>query len=110
MPATIAAAAWPSTFPASRQPRRPVSLQWLRLRKRSSFHTMKTRFRGLVAASTFAAVAFAAAATIDPSQYLSDVKFLASPELRGRNTGSPELTKAAAWLEKHYRQLGIKPA
>src|SRR5678815_4928081 len=71
---------------------------------------MNTRIRGLVAAPILAAVAFAATATIDPALYLNDVKFLASPEMRGRNTGSPELTKAAAFLEKHYRQLGIKPA
>ncbi|MEO8368464.1 MAG: M28 family peptidase [Candidatus Solibacter sp.] len=70
---------------------------------------MKIRIRGLAAVAV-AAVAFAAAAAIDPALYLNDVKFLASPELRGRNTGSPELTKAAAFLEKHYRQLGIKPA
>ena len=44
-----------------------------------------------------------------PTLYLNDIKFLASPELRGRNTGSPELEKAAAFLEQHYRQLGIKP-
>ena len=71
---------------------------------------MNIRIRRLLAAPIVAAVAFAATATIDPALYLSDVKFLASPELRGRNTGSPELTKAAAFLEKHYRQLAIKPA
>ena len=56
------------------------------------------------------AIAFAATAVVDPAQYLNDVKYLASPELRGRNTGSPELAKAAAWIEAHYRKLGIKPA
>jgi len=71
---------------------------------------MKIRIRGLVAGPILAAAAFAASVTFDPALYLNDVKFLASPELRGRNTGSPELTKAAAFLEKHYRQLGIKPA
>jgi hypothetical protein len=57
-----------------------------------------------------AAAALAATATVDPKLYLNDIKFLASPELRGRSTGSPELEKAAAFLEHHYRQLGIKPA
>ena len=71
---------------------------------------MKNRIRGLFAAPLLAAVAFAAAATIDPAVYLNDIKYLASPELRGRHTGSPELAKAAAWLEKHYQKLGIKPA
>src|ERR1035441_10102332 len=70
---------------------------------------MKIRTRGLFAGLILAAVAFAATATIDPALYLNDIKFLASPELRGRNTGSPELEKAAAFVERNYRQLGIKP-
>src|ERR1017187_5560103 len=70
---------------------------------------MKTRTRGLFAGLILAAVAVAATATIDPNLYLNDIKFLASPELRGRNTGSPELEKAAAYLERHYRELGIRP-
>jgi hypothetical protein len=71
---------------------------------------MKIRTRGLFAGLTFAAVVFAATAVIDPNLYLNDIKFLASPELRGRGTGSPELEKAASFLERNYRQLGIKPA
>jgi Peptidase family M28/PA domain len=70
---------------------------------------MKIRTRGLFAGLTLVAAAFAATATIDPNLYLNDIKFLASPELRGRGTGSPELEKAATFLERNYRQLGIKP-
>jgi hypothetical protein len=70
---------------------------------------MKIRTRGLWAGLILAAVAVAATATIDPKLYLDDIKFLTSPELRGRNTGSPELEKAAAYLERNYRQLAIKP-
>jgi Zn-dependent M28 family amino/carboxypeptidase len=71
---------------------------------------MKIRKPRLFTGLFVTAVALAATATIDPALYLNEVKFLASPELRGRNTGSPELEKAAAWLERHYRELGIKPA
>ena len=71
---------------------------------------MKIRTRGLFGGLILAAAAFGAAATIDATLYLNDIKFLASPELRGRNTGSPELEKAAAFVERNYRQLGIKPA
>jgi len=71
---------------------------------------MKIRKPRLFSSLFFAAVALAATATIDPNLYLNDIKFLASPELRGRGTGSPELEQAAAWLERHYRQMGIKPA
>ncbi len=77
---------------------------------------MKTRTRGLNSVSlvcalflTAIAIALAATATVDPKLYLDDIKFLASPELRGRATGSPELAKAAAFIERNYRQFGIKP-
>jgi hypothetical protein len=71
---------------------------------------MKIRTRGLLSALFFAAVAFAATATVDPKLYLDDIKFFASPELRGRVTGSAELEKAAAFIERRYRELGVKPA
>ena len=70
---------------------------------------MKIRTRGLFAGLILAAVSLAATAVIDPTLYLNEIKFLASPELRGRATGSPELERAAAFLEHNYRQLGIKP-
>ena len=54
--------------------------------------------------------AFAADPAIDPSVYLDDVKFLASPELRGRGTGSPELEKAADFIGGKFREFGLKPA
>jgi Peptidase family M28/PDZ domain/PA domain len=52
---------------------------------------------------------FAATATIDPKLYLDDVKYLASPELKGRLTGSPELEKAASFISGKFRSFGIKP-
>src|SRR5260370_33572091 len=70
---------------------------------------MKIRTRGILAGLILAAVSLAATATIDPTLYLNEIKFLASLEMRGRATGSPELERAAAFLEHHYRQLGIKP-
>jgi hypothetical protein len=55
-------------------------------------------------------VAFGATANIDPNVYLDDVKFLASPELRGRATGSPELEKAGAFIAARFKEFGLKPA
>jgi hypothetical protein len=52
---------------------------------------------------------FAETGSIDPKLYLDDVKYLASPELRGRLTGSPELEKAAEFLAGRYREFGLKP-
>jgi len=71
--------------------------------------------KGVVASFFLAALlpsaaALAATATIDPAAYLNDVKYLASPELRGRLTGSPELEKAAHFIAGKFREFGIKPA
>ena len=54
--------------------------------------------------------ALAADPAIDPGRYLDEVKFLASPQLRGRATGSPELEKAAAFIAGKFREFGLKPA
>src|ERR1043165_5907958 len=53
-------------------------------------------------------VAFSARMAIDPNQYLNDIKFLASPEMKGRATGSPELEKAASWIAGRFKEFGLK--
>jgi Peptidase family M28/PDZ domain/PA domain len=50
-----------------------------------------------------------AAANISSDEYLGIVKFLASPEMRGRATGSPELEKAAAYIRDQFRSMNLKP-
>lgn len=62
-----------------------------------------------VAAALAASLAFAQTAAIDPQAYLNDIKYLASPELKGRATGTPELEEAARFLEGKYRAAGIQP-
>jgi hypothetical protein len=49
------------------------------------------------------------AADINPDQYLAHIRYLASPELKGRATGSPELEKAARYIENQFRSFGLKP-
>jgi hypothetical protein len=49
------------------------------------------------------------AAEISPQQYLDEVKYLASPELKGRATGSPELEKAADVIAAKFRSFGLQP-
>ncbi len=46
---------------------------------------------------------------IDPQRFLSHVKYLASPEMRGRATGSPELEKAADYIAGQFRAIGLRP-
>ena len=50
-----------------------------------------------------------AAADINPDAYLAHVKYLASPELKGRATGSPELEKAADYIAGQFQSFGLKP-
>jgi hypothetical protein len=50
------------------------------------------------------------AADISPQAYLDHVKYLASPELKGRATGSPELETAAAYIAKQFQSFGLQPA
>ena len=63
----------------------------------------------------FAALVLAAAAlagqlySISAAHYRDTVTYLASPELKGRMTGSPELETAAKWLVKQYKELHIRP-
>jgi aminopeptidase YwaD len=49
------------------------------------------------------------AGDIDPQLYMAHVRYLASPELKGRATGSPELEKAATYIANQFRSFGLKP-
>src|SRR5580704_1507435 len=49
-------------------------------------------------------------AQIDPKAYLAHIQYLASPELKGRATGSPQLEKAAAYIAGEFKSFGLKPA
>ena len=69
------------------------------------------RTSGLRPAFLFLAAFLASGATpaaIDPKVYLDDVKFLSSQEMRGRATGSPELEKAARYLEDKFHSFHLK--
>ena len=57
-----------------------------------------------------ASLAFAAAPPINSQSYLADVTYLASPALKGRYTGSPELETAAAYIANQFKSFGLKPA
>src|SRR3954462_12889188 len=48
------------------------------------------------------------AADIQPDEYLAHVKYLASPQLKGRATGSPEIEKAAAYIAGQFHSFGLQ--
>jgi hypothetical protein len=64
---------------------------------------------GLLIALLGALTAGLFAANISSDEYLGIVKFLASPQMRGRATGSPELEKAAAYIRDQFRAANLKP-
>jgi hypothetical protein len=53
---------------------------------------------------------YAGAETITASEMMAHISFLASDELRGRDTPSPGLEKAAAYLEESFQAAGLEPA
>ena len=60
---------------------------------------------------TFALLTFTSlAAEVDPQSYIEEVRYLASPELKGRATGSPELEKAAFYISQKFKSFGLVPA
>ena len=50
-----------------------------------------------------------AAATITPADVYARIEFLASDQMRGRNTPSPELELAASYIVNQYKLLGLQP-
>ena len=51
-----------------------------------------------------------ASATITAADMFARIEFLASDALRGRDTPSPGLEAAAAYIVSEYRRLGLEPA
>lgn len=47
---------------------------------------------------------------ISADRYRETVKYLASDELKGRGTGTPQLEKSAAFIAGQFKKLGIPPA
>ena len=56
------------------------------------------------------ALAQTAAQRAQPDRYIEDVKYLASPALQGRGAGTPGLELAAKYIEKRFKELGLRPA
>jgi hypothetical protein len=64
-----------------------------------------------ILAAVIATGAFAAPPpVIESRNYVSEVSYLASPALKGRYTGSPELETAAAYIANQFKSFGLKPA
>jgi aminopeptidase YwaD len=45
----------------------------------------------------------------DVQRYIRDVRMLASPEMKGRGAGSPELEKAGRYIAQQFAEAGLEP-
>ena len=45
----------------------------------------------------------------DEARYIEHIKFLASPELKGRAAGTPGLERAAAYIAGQFKRAGLQP-
>src|SRR5437762_3160269 len=72
-------------------------------------HKGKSSGTGLQPVLVVGLLAITASAAVNPQTYLDDVKYLSSPELKGRGTPSPELEKAANYIAARFKSFGLKP-
>jgi hypothetical protein len=56
-----------------------------------------------------AAAISAATPAIDADRLLDHIKFLASDEMKGRASGSPELERAADYIAQQFNEIGLRP-
>jgi hypothetical protein len=66
--------------------------------------------RSLILLFLAARLALPALQDFSAERYVGHIRFLASPEMKGRASGSPELDKAAQYIAAQYRALGLSPA
>ena len=77
---------------------------------------MKTRRALLVCAAACVAVLFAFGATptnndeANGKAWWAHIQYLASDAMKGRQTGSPEYLKAAAYVVDQFKSYGLQPA
>jgi len=65
--------------------------------------------RNIIRAALVAAVA-STMVHADQKRWWSHVQFLASDEMKGRNTGSPEHKRAAEYVAAQFKKSGLEPA
>ena len=65
--------------------------------------------RALILPSVAALVFAAAKYETDSQAWWKHIEYLASDEMNGRNTGSPEHRKAAQYVAAEFEKAGLKP-
>ena len=62
-----------------------------------------------IALACLAGVGLGAVPELQADRLLEHVRFLSSDDLRGRGNGSPELQRAAAYIEAQFKDAGLQP-
>jgi hypothetical protein len=70
---------------------------------------MRLAHKCALLAALAAALSAAPLSDITPEHYMAHITYLASPALKGRLTGTPELDQAADYIAAQFRNLGVKP-
>jgi aminopeptidase YwaD len=83
--------------------------------QKASFRSRVWRFFPRIGLTFVALVLLVNAASItvgpaDSQLYLADIKALTAPSMEGRGAGTKGIDRAAHYLEKRYKRLGLKPA
>lgn len=73
--------------------------------KKKQHSTLKTVLVSLLITSSFCTTA----EIIPSEQVIKDITYLASDDLRGRASFSPEIDKAANYIAKRFAQIGLQP-
>ena len=78
--------------------------------KQVRFFSRLVSLRLLLALSCLTAPALSAdLAPVQPDDYIQHVRFLSSPELKGRGAGTPELDLAADYVAVQFKTFGLQP-
>ena len=85
-----------------------MTLPFARSRASLVDRTVGRLLLALLLASGAALSAAADSAAVE--RYMGHVRFLASPEMRGRGAGMPELDRAAEYIASELSALGVQPA
>jgi len=73
--------------------------------KKKQHSTLKTVLVSLLITSSFCTTA----EIIPPEQVIKDITYLASDDLKGRASFSPEIDKAANYIAKRFAEIGLQP-
>lgn len=97
----------------SPRPRQAATLQKRAASEEALFHNHRSTLRRAAALFFVLPLLLSLGAAekplIAPEQLQKHIEFLASPKMKGRDTGTPELDRAAHYIAGHFKRAGLEP-